>query len=654
MRSGSDVDIMDTGTDDTNTGATIHLYPSQVGHVQKLKDILREHPLALDLSMLGSGKTYTASHIALQKEFGFTRVVVIAPVSVRPKWDDMRARFGVPIAQNVSFSQLRSVKCKQPKHGLLLRRDYTTDLHIQGTRTSVDKVVFSTTALFRRYVDEGLLLVIDEVQAVKNVSSQFLACRSLIREIVEAGGRSRVLLLSGSPIDRREQVVTLFRTMHVMTGDELASFNVGLRVLEWRGMLEIEAHCSTLDQAGVVRVRARLARAGGQVAQGRLERYCYELFQRVFKPARSSAMAVQSLGAHVSKLNSFFEVEDVRDRAALAYGVDALSRACSYNSGTGEVELMRTGTTALESLRLITRSLLQIETGKIGVLARAASLVLDADPCAKVVICINYSTTLRDLVSRLSSHSPLVLDGGTSVQRRMEVLRTFQAPDVQRRLLIGNVSVMSTGIDLDDKDGGFPRTALVNPSYSTIALYQLGHRFLRADTRSDSRVLFVFGKHATELHLLEALARKSCVMKQTTREQSIAGVVFPGDYGRVDGDRLLSPLRLHTHVEGGLVGVVEPVSEEEQGAAVLVVQTGEAEVAGADELEPGDPETHALVDALAPELQALEVTGGGDVQIQHPREVLAAEPALGDCKDPSRPAGLVNLSQQEPDAQVDQ
>lgn len=625
----------------------IHLYPSQVGHVEKLQRILREHPLALDLSMLGSGKTYTTSHIALGEEFGFTRVVVVAPVSVRPKWDDMRTRYGVPIAHNVSFSQLRSVKCKQPRHGLLLRRDYTTNLQIYGANTSVDKVAFTTTALFRRYVEEGVLLVIDEVQSVKNVSSQFLACRTLVREVVASSGRSRVLLLSGSPIDRREQIVTLFRTMNVMTGDELASFNVGMRVLEWRGMLEIESHCSDLDSLGVTRVRARLARAGGHVAQGRLERYCYELFQSVFKPARASSMPVQSLGASVSKLNAFFMVVDPRERSALEYGVDALSRACSYNSGTGEVEFMRTGTTALESLRLITSSLLQIETGKIGLLVNAANTLLQGDPCAKVVICVNYSATLRDLVSRLSVHRPLVLDGGTSVNLRTRVLNAFQASTCESRLLVGNVSVMSSGIDLDDKDGRFPRTALVNPSYSTISLYQLGHRFLRADTRSDSRVLFVFGKHATELHLLEALARKSCVMKQTTREQSVAGVVFPGDYSHVDGDELLQS-------EGRLVGVVETISEAEQGTAVLCVKAGEARVAGTDKLQPAPTEGDALVDVLTSELQALKVACSGDVHVQHACEVLAAEAALGDGEHPPCPAHLVNLPQQETDAQVDQ
>lgn len=75
-------------------------------------------------------------------------------------------------------------------------------------------------------VQEGTLLIIDEIQNIKNVSSQFLACQKLIQEIVEAfstaDNKSRVLLLSGSPIDRQEHALHLFRSLHIMTEDRIA------------------------------------------------------------------------------------------------------------------------------------------------------------------------------------------------------------------------------------------------------------------------------------------------------------------------------------------------------------------------------------------------------------------------------------------------
>jgi hypothetical protein len=113
-------------------------------------------------------------------------------------------------------------------------------------------------------------------------------------------------------------------------------------------------------------------------------------------------------------------------------------------------------------------------------------------------------------------------------------------------LLLCNQGVASTGIDLDDKHGAFPRLCLVSPNYSTITSYQLGHRFQRADTKSDADVHFVFAKRRDktkeeskdiiELKVLDALSRKSQVMKETTAEQASNGVVFPGDHEEWDQD----------------------------------------------------------------------------------------------------------------------
>lgn len=52
-------------------------------------------------------------------------------------------------------------------------------------------------------LDEGLLLIVDEIQNIKNVSGQFLAAQAILKPILEtAESSSRVILLSGSPIDR--------------------------------------------------------------------------------------------------------------------------------------------------------------------------------------------------------------------------------------------------------------------------------------------------------------------------------------------------------------------------------------------------------------------------------------------------------------------
>lgn len=54
-------------------------------------------------------------------------------------------------------------------------------------------------------LNEGLLLIVDEIQNIKNVSGQFLAAQAMLKPILDGNApdaKSRVILLSGSPIDR--------------------------------------------------------------------------------------------------------------------------------------------------------------------------------------------------------------------------------------------------------------------------------------------------------------------------------------------------------------------------------------------------------------------------------------------------------------------
>ena len=67
----------------------------------------------------------------------------------------------------------------------------------------IEKVDFKASERYMQMLNEGLLLIVDEIQNIKNVSGQFLAAQAMLKPILEAQGlKSRVILLSGSPIDR--------------------------------------------------------------------------------------------------------------------------------------------------------------------------------------------------------------------------------------------------------------------------------------------------------------------------------------------------------------------------------------------------------------------------------------------------------------------
>ena len=502
---------------------TLKLMESQKEHVVKLMDILGRSQFAMDFSMLGAGKTYTSSYIAKD----FRHVVVIAPLSVKVKWLEMKKKYNVPLSYALSYSELRSSYGAQPKHGLLRRHDYTVDRVVDGETKKVKKSDFRVTDMFRDMVNEGVLLVVDEIQNVKNVTAQFSACQCMVREIVWSVNKSRVLLLSGSPIDKKEQVTTLFRTVGVMKSDDLAVYDLYTKSLEWRGARDIEDYCKKFDRDEVMRILN--GKYEGRVEDKMLREYCYDLFQGVVRPWVSSAMDPPKVEYNLLKRNAYYEIQDPQDKVALSEGVfqlyDAIQKmAMVHNRPNG----------VLGDLNCITVAMKEIEKAKVKTFIRIAKEKLDGNPKMKVVVCVNYTETLMDIYRGLSQYKPMVLNGATSLPQRVSVIERFQAADMEHRVLVGNVQVCSTGIDLDDKDGGYPRFVLVSPNYNTITLYQLGHRFQRADTKSDATIHFVFGAGSDEVPLMNSLARKSIVMKETTKEQVEAGVVYPGDYERFD------------------------------------------------------------------------------------------------------------------------
>lgn len=531
----------------------------------KLQSILETHPIALDLSMLGSGKTFSASYIA--RELGFDHVVVVAPVSVKPKWQQMKQEYGLPISHLIGYSELRSVKCKQPRHGLLVRRDYR-ETHVSRHTLEtyeVEKTDFTPTSRWKRMVKGsdgdgetaatggggggGVLLIFDEIQNLKNVNAQFSAARALLRTVVDAfaywgrpegpgpGRRSRALLLSGSPFDQVEQVTTLMRTMGVMRSPELGNFCPTTGVMRLTGMAEIAEHCSGLDPIATDAImRDERGRHFLSFARGQMNRKVFELFQRVVKVRQASTMPPPRPPVQVHRRNAFYEVRDPLESARLERAVEFLMNVSAFDQANGTVNFAPStasagGAAGTGSIQKVASALMQVETAKLGTIERVARAALAESPTRKVSVHLNFSASVADMRRALADLEPLVLDGGTPAHRRGLALAQFQEPSAARRLLIGNVEVCSTGIDLDDKHGAFPRLALVSPNYSAITLYQLGQRFVRADSRSDATLHFVFGKHAHEVKVLQALARKSSVMRVTTQEQADeGGVVYPGDY----------------------------------------------------------------------------------------------------------------------------
>ncbi len=175
--------------------AQLKLYPYQKDHVAAIKEVFTYSWFCLDQSLLGLGKTYTAAQISM----GYTHLIVVAPLSVCGKWETIKQQYKLTNVHSITRSTESGLSRGDSRNMACSTGTPDTDHDFDATEDYLD--------LFRN--KQTVLLVIDEVQNLKNSSAQMYACKALAEEIRTHKG-SNMISISGSPIDKAEQAERMF------------------------------------------------------------------------------------------------------------------------------------------------------------------------------------------------------------------------------------------------------------------------------------------------------------------------------------------------------------------------------------------------------------------------------------------------------------
>jgi hypothetical protein len=511
----------------------IQLYPYQKQHVSALNNILDKSYFAFDLSSLGTGKTYTSAKIFQVR--GFKHIVTISPLSVKNKWLYMNQEFGLNSDQHLTYNEIAGSKFNSPKCGYLIRDDFKAYVTMEnGDTRLMDKFSYKATDKFKQLVNEGLLLVIDEFQNIKNNSAQTEACAECIRIIHDnfmKGGYSRVVLLSGSPVDKKEQIVRLMKTIYVMKNEKLVSGRTyaGINeIIEYTKDHIPEAYKHYVSRTMNTYVQITYENGDYKYNQSAwlCTNYVHELFLNVFKPYMASIMTIpEQSDVKLNKYNGLFTMNDEVNNHEITQALQELSRITNFNGATVRI------TNARDTLQQITKTLMRIEYSKINIFTRLVKEAFEDNPNKKIVIGLNYNDSIHKIIEDLKEYNIAVLVGSTTLKNRRKIIDKFQEPNNELQLIIANINVISTGIDLDDKDGNYPRVCYASPNYNTINIYQLGHRFLRGlDTKSDTDIFMVYTQNNFERRIMEALMAKGLIMKSISESISETINTYPCDY----------------------------------------------------------------------------------------------------------------------------
>ena len=493
----------------------IELRERQVNWAHTARDILLRAHGYLDTSKMGSGKTVVTLWVASQFNY---RILVVGLPTLETMWRREAAKYGVDLIDFISFQSLRSKRGYQPQHGYLDRYDRTT-------RNGQRRVSFEPTQGYLDLLESGILLVVDEIDKIKNVSAQSKAVAAMTSPIITGGGVARFVFLSAIPFDKPCHTVQILKAMGYVRSKKLYTYSQrdGLRL---RGLQELIDSCRYIDAEGTERVLQEIP-----LARENMSHICYALYRDVLMGNISGSMPPPDLDVAFDARNGFYHMQPA-NLAALRGGVRALMEAVGIDPD--EANIMA-GEPVIDSgnIELVTLALMAIERAKAPEMARVAIETLASVPGSKVIVSLNYNENIATVSRAIANagYTMQILNGSIPAYRRQYIIDAFNDQDEQRALIM-NTIVGGHGINLHDTTGNHPRYLFQSPDYKLLNIAQATGRIYRDGTLSDAtvRMFYGAGPGAQELSVIDALSRKSEVARGTVTGPAQNALVLPGEY----------------------------------------------------------------------------------------------------------------------------
>jgi|SRR6056297_1374082 len=521
------------------------LLPFQKTHFAKAMKILKNGIAYQDNSPMGSGKTYIISNIVKQLYKYNKKVVlfVVCPVAVKDKWLEVPQAFGIPESHIIvqGYEQLTG------KKGSNNQNEYMNRYDAKGNHT-----YYRPSAKFIQMVRDGMLVVFDENQRIKNTKAKsFEVCVQIVEQLKnvykiqnDRSKISRAVLVSASPGNEHIHTYAMLRLLGIADENMDSEYSFGkitnkdrlLRGL--RSTLEYANKLNPSEASFYNKYKSENPKNNKEIYK-----ICHDLYNYIIKDKMAIAMVTPPLEYTKDYMNGFYNISRKADRYNIRNALSDLGKiGMVVEEYRQNKEKLKKGLISAEEVQnkkesvmeVMTSAYMRIEKAKLYDIARVGRNSLRKP--GKVIICVNYVKSIDILKQAFAKYSPLVLKGDVSMKCRKKILIKFQSPTNKHRVLICNTRVASVGIDLDDKYGNFPRTMFVIPDLRFLDNYQVTDRIARINTKSDPILRFFYSKtiyknstrSTNELATLSSFLRKSNIAKQMLSNGE--DILFPGDY----------------------------------------------------------------------------------------------------------------------------
>lgn len=414
----------------------LKLFDYQRNHCLKLIKILLTYKIALDISDTGVGKTYTA--IAVAKEMGRS-VLIACPKTLMSSWKTVAKYFDVIVFDIVNYETLKN--CKTYKTSKFKSRKNNSYLEIS-----------ETTGEYVWDLPNNVVVIFDEVHRCKNIKSDVGKLLISLKQIIT--NNIPILLLSATICEKYTDMKTIFYLINLI--NNIRDFKKYLKTVKYK--------YPQYKVSKVVKTSSEKENNFALIISQEIKNY-------------SSRIRIQDLGDKFPQNQWFAQQFFAKDSSEIAKAykeIAILKKKLEENPGSNH-------------LAKIQKLKQEIELRKVPIFIEQAKLYLENNK--SVIIFVNYLDSFNLISNCLNIKCKIY--GEQTIEQRLASIDDFQSN--RERIIICQMRAGGVGISLHDKDGAFPRVALVNYTDSAADLLQALGRAPRAGAKSIvlQRIIFV-------------------------------------------------------------------------------------------------------------------------------------------------------------------
>lgn len=554
----------------------IILSEAQQEHFDKVLKIADDHNVILITSPTGCGKTIDVCEFIRTKNI--KRCVVICNGSLQiTHWNKHKVEYDLPIIKILSYDTLRGSSTTQTpdgkqmvSHGLLYK--------------SKDTGEYEPSDAFKQYIEEGdFLLVYDECHLIKNACGKTFAASALSRWISKRNSteplpasRSYIIFSSMTPFDSPEHVINFVVDSGIISSKKLFSTADNKPT----GVLELYNYCKKFNQDKTESIWGLF-----DIKNKNATDAAYKLTTEVLLPLISSFVK-NCQRNYIAKQCVYFAKFDIEDEGLeiMKYALNLIKSSKKEENNASKimgnfeqnesrnnflrlnqfnqfpqfnqknVDNMTVQRNEFKRLELekqarearIDKKFKEITTPQTEILNRSGVVhgmisvhtvkiyfsvlgfiktIFDRIPNCKIVIFLSYKESINIIMKNLHIYNPSKITGDPDCPPsvRDTIISKFNEANLDSRLLLIISQIGSDGIELDDRDGRFPRVGLGFPDFFHTRFFQCPGRIYRRFTKSNSLFFWCLINSDTvkEESVFKSIEEKSLTMEETLRNNEI-------------------------------------------------------------------------------------------------------------------------------------